>query len=346
MDLLSRTVMSEFRLTSGQVACPLWSNWHNNNNEYCNEVRTTDEGLVVVTDCVRSGGAYRVSSELVPRIQSLDEPEYERYAARMVSSLIEQRILGIDMPTISEQLVNEVKDLPNLSVDIRALRLLYFFAQVTPIVGNPVRLVTSETGNARAYAWSESSSWVELRFLCHYLEDQKYIKLSTGVNYLRAIVTVDGYQRIAKDSTAKNRSQAFVAMWLDKSMDTIYEMGIKVGLLEAGYSPIRIDRKLDVGKIDDAIIREIRRSRLLVADMTHGDAGVRGSVYYEAGFAHGLGLPVIYSCRSDQIELLHFDTRQYYHIPWSKPQELSVQLTDRVVAVVGQGPLIAGDEED
>ena len=45
-------------------------------------------------------------------------------------------------------------------------------------------------------------------------------------------------------------------------------------------------------KIDDEIIGEIRRSRFLVADFTHGDKGARGSVYYEAGFAYGLGLPV------------------------------------------------------
>ena len=33
----------------------------------------------------------------------------------------------------------------------------------------------------------------------------------------------------------------------------------------------------------------------MVCDLT----GYRGGVYFEAGFAHGLGLPVIYTCRKD-----------------------------------------------
>ena len=41
----------------------------------------------------------------------------------------------------------------------------------------------------------------------------------------------------------------------------------------------KIDEKPDVDKIDDETIGEIRRSRLLVADFTHGSEGPRGGVY-------------------------------------------------------------------
>jgi hypothetical protein len=43
---------------------------------------------------------------------------------------------------------------------------------------------------------------------------------------------------------------------------------------------------------------------LLVADFT----GQRGGVYWEAGFAQGLGIPVIRTCKSDELWKLHFDT--------------------------------------
>ena len=101
---------------------------------------------------------------------------------------------------------------------------------------------------------------------------------------------------------------------------------------------MRIDRKADVNKIDDEIIAEIRRSRFLVADFTHGEDGARGGVYFEAGFAYGLGLPVIYSCRADMVEQLHFDTRQYYHIVWESPEELRDGLAQRIEALIGAGP--------
>ena len=69
----------------------------------------------------------------------------------------------------------------------------------------------------------------------------------------------------------------------------------------------------------DEIIAEIRRSRFLVADFTHGEDGARGGVYYEAGFANGLGIKVIHTCREDAVRTLHFDTSHINHIVWRSP---------------------------
>ena len=121
-------------------------------------------------------------------------------------------------------------------------------------------------------------------------------------------------------------------------MTNAYEEGIKKAVESAGYTPMRIDKKPDVNKIDDEIIAEIRRSRFLVADFTHGKDGARGGVYFEAGFAYGLGLPVIYTCRKDKVVKLHFDTRQYYHIVWEKPADLCRDLKNRIQALIGDGP--------
>ena len=127
-----------------------------------------------------------------------------------------------------------------------------------------------------------------------------------------------------------------IAMWFDHSMNQAYERGIKKAVEECGYKPLRIDKKPDVNKIDDEIIAEIRRSGFVVADFTHDKkTGVRGGVYYEAGFAYGLGLEVIYSCRKGLEKELNFDTRQYHHILWETPADLCKQLTQRIRARVG-----------
>ena len=68
------------------------------------------------------------------------------------------------------------------------------------------------------------------------------------------------------------------------------------------------------------IIAEIRRSNtFVITDFTQltNFIGARGSVYYEAGFAHGLDIPVIFTCRNDQIDDLHFDTNHFLHLSWS-----------------------------
>ena len=54
----------------------------------------------------------------------------------------------------------------------------------------------------------------------------------------------------------------------------------------------------------------------------------RGGVYYEAGFAQGLGLPVIWTCRKDMIDYVHFDTRHCAHIDWEAPDELKDKLSE------------------
>lgn len=48
-------------------------------------------------------------------------------------------------------------------------------------------------------------------------------------------------------------------------------------------------------KIDDQIVAEIRRSKLVLVDAT----GARPNAYFEAGFAAGLGIPVIWCCSSN-----------------------------------------------
>ena len=151
-------------------------------------------------------------------------------------------------------------------------------------------------------------------------------------------VTVEGYSQIAEQETNVDSSQAFIAMWFDDSMDKAYEEGIAPAIREAGYKALRIDRKEHSNKIDDEIIAEIRRSRFLVADFTQGEDGARGGVYFEAGFAHGLDIPVIYACREDVKDKLAFDTRQYNHIMWKTTDELREGLKNRIEAVIGEGP--------
>jgi hypothetical protein len=160
----------------------------------------------------------------------------------------------------------------------------------------------------------------------------------------RWLPTAAGLMRLdSLDSQGAANDQAFVAMWFGAEVSEAYEKGIKLGLADAGYRAFRIDEKEHSNKIDDEIIAEIRRSRFVVADFTSGavmadgqSVGVpRGGVYYEAGFAQGLNMPVIWTVREDQVGLVHFDTRQFNHITWKDADDLRVKLYRRVAAVLG-----------
>jgi nucleoside 2-deoxyribosyltransferase len=152
--------------------------------------------------------------------------------------------------------------------------------------------------------------------------------------------TARGWQELDRlNRPATDSSQAFVAMWFSNMTNDAYVKGIAPALVESGYKPMRIDKKEHNNKIDDEIVAEIRRSRFIVADFTCEPKNVRGGVYFEAGFAMGLGIPVIWMCKDTSIDDLHFDTRQYAHIVWKNAADLYEQLKNRVGATVGDGPL-------
>lgn len=154
------------------------------------------------------------------------------------------------------------------------------------------------------------------------------------------VVDVSGYSLIEEIQTNLDSSQCFVAMWFDDSMAEAYQNGVRPAVEDAGYKPLIINQKPDlIGRIEDAIIAEIRRSKFVVADFTHGKDGVRGSVYYEAGFAHALGLPVIFTRRKDEKGVVHFDTDHFYRIEWKTPEDLQKQLKVKIEAAIGEGPL-------
>jgi hypothetical protein len=138
-------------------------------------------------------------------------------------------------------------------------------------------------------------------------------------------ISEKGWIRIESLSKGLDSSQVFVAMWFDASMDEAFE-SIKKSCLDVNLSAFRIDRKQFNSEISGEILYEINRSRFMIADVT----GQRPGVYFEAGYAMGKGKPVIWSCRTDEIEKVHFDTRQYNHVVWHDCDELYLKIRDRI----------------
>jgi hypothetical protein len=138
----------------------------------------------------------------------------------------------------------------------------------------------------------------------------------------------------ALGASKSSAAQGFVAMWFDPSLQDAWTNGFDPGIRAAGFQPFRIDNKDYVGGITDEIMAEIRRSRFVVADYT----GQVNGVYFEAGFAFGLGLTVIPTCRADEVPKLHFDIKHLNTLLWKSPAELAESLNRRIRAVVGAGP--------
>lgn len=287
---------------------------------------------------LRAGGRYFISRRAQVSLE--DTARYnDRFKARLTTWLVDQRRYGVTCPEIFPDTLEKAEQFRSLTIYTRADRLLRFIGDQTENIGDYCKFLSPLP--TMAIAWSESIGTSEVDYLIDYLREKGWIA-EKPVNpvLMSYLITVNGHARLAElNKTFTDSSQAFVAMWFDPSMEPVWREGMEPAIRDAGYEPLRIDLKPHANKIDDEIIAEIRRSRFIVADFTHGKKGARGSVYYEDGFAHGLNTQVIFTCRKDMLDDIHFDTRQYPHILWEKPEELRHQLAKRISAVVGDGPL-------
>jgi nucleoside 2-deoxyribosyltransferase len=166
------------------------------------------------------------------------------------------------------------------------------------------------------------------------LSEQGFIRDGGSImQELREILTMRGWEIIKNLQNATiDSKRAFVAMWFDPTMKDFYEKGIKPAVEEAGYIAVRIDLKEFNNKVCDELIAEIKRSKFLIADFS----GLRSGVFFEAGFAKGLGREVIFTVREADVERLkeHFDTRQYNHIVYDSPEDLRKKLYNRIGATI------------
>ncbi len=290
----------------------------------------------------RAGGWYKITGSAEETVGSLDA----RQKSYLTTWLVEQRRIGESVPYIASSDVSRFKGGSPKSLRSRRDDLLKAVLKHSPGLGDTVEY----SGSAflpYILAETESLQMMEVGALVSFCVNDHLLS-----QHLKGHValTFKGYSRLEElDLKSSSATQAFVAMWFGPEVAQAYAQGISPAIRDAGYIPMRIDQKEHNNKIDDEIIAEIRRSRFLVADFTCGlvetegtqTAIPRGGVYYEAGFAQGLGIPVIWCCREDHINHVHFDTRQFNHITWSTPQELREKLRNRIGAVIGDGPLAA-----
>jgi hypothetical protein len=125
-----------------------------------------------------------------------------------------------------------------------------------------------------------------------------------------------GWQKYEQLKHVRSESRtAFMAMKFgDALLDGIVENVFKPAVLRTGFELKKLTDEQPAGLIDDQIRASILSGRFVIADLTHGSYGA----YWEAGFAEGLNLPVIYTCGKAAWDekKTHFDTNHMVTIIW------------------------------
>jgi len=260
--------------------------------------------------------------------------------------------------SVTKDNFERVTNLPTPPVSEKAEKLLFFLSRRFPSPGEVFRITRAmfsdgirffEEGggtesartNAKLHvdlisvAWALSGEEVSYLVLNYLASAKGWLEVRNTCDFT---ISADGWEFLEVAKPNKASPFAFVAMNFDPKLRVLFDDGIDPAVKAAGYSALRVDQHEHVNRIDDEIIAQLRRCRFCVADLT----GQKNGVYFEAGYALGFNIPVIWSCSKTELKLnkVHFDTRQYNILVW-KPGELAdfqKRLSNRIEAVIGSGP--------
>jgi len=274
-------------------------------------------------DCRRCG-KFLISNTLIAIINRDPQDSRNQQLLPFLSSYIRQANQQGIVPQLHTLNWKELaKTHSTTPVSRKVMKLLEVAANRSTHPGDQVKI------NAELdYPLVDARSSEELSFLFTYLINLEYLERAGGLYR----VAVKGWERLEPPTRGGIPGRCFIAMSFDSSLDDAYQNGIYSAVKDCGFEPIRIDLVEHNEKICDKILAEIRFCQFMVADFSLQRAGV----YFEAGFASGLGRAVIWTCRKDDFENTHFDTRQYNHIVWDTPEELKAKLADRIRATISQ----------
>jgi hypothetical protein len=171
----------------------------------------------------------------------------------------------------------------------------------------------------------------EAKYLLDYLSENMLITYGFGTTEEKALflkLSPKGYARVdeIQKATSYGRS-VLVAMKFGDDTITLRE-AIRKGVTEAGYVAIFIDEVQHNDFITPELLKHIRDSKFVIADLTHQNNGA----YFEEGYAMGLGKPVIQLCKKGV--QLHFDIAQKNTIMWDTEDDIPLRLTNRIKATI------------
>lgn len=146
-------------------------------------------------------------------------------------------------------------------------------------------------------------------------------------------LTFNGLEYLEKlEEPNKNSKKIFVAFNFDEPLTNIFNTDLKSAIEIEGFEYVVVNQEnVEHNKsINDEIIVKLKTSRIVIADFTNH----RQSVYFEAGFAMGMNIPIIWTCQKGHESDMSFDTRQFPHILWEDKDDLVKQVINRIKRIL------------
>ena len=225
------------------------------------------------------------------------------------------------LPEVSDSILPQVED-PLPSPAEQADNLILWIGDHQPSPAQQIEISDLEVSSWIGTAITPNYRDEGLAWLLRQPEMTTLVENNAAINSPnRLLLSFAGWQRYDALTRAQVESHtAFMAMQFgDTEFDRVVNDVFKPAVEATGFKLRVLNEGQPAGLIDDQLRVALRTARFVIADLTHGNNGA----YWEAGFAEGLGRPVIYTCRKQEWDAnkSHFDTNHLNTIIW-EPENL------------------------
>ena len=261
-------------------------------------------------------GHYGVNPHALNRLQD-DGSEFSSNLRAVLSHQLRTQQNEDDSPVITKGWLNHLRENGKLpSPRVQAANIIRFMGDEESKSGRPIQFPIEFHAIIGAL---DRNSAERLR---NELIGKGLVKDDDGYR-----LTLDGWKRYEEEKLGQFEGHyGFLAMQFTKGKDDCYGLDnfveellkptVKDGI---GYDLVDMNDVGQAGVIDNILRMKIRDAAFVIADLTHDNHGA----YWEAGYAEGLGKPVIYICEKNKFEQdkTHFDTNHCTTVPWSRDSE-------------------------
>ena len=264
-----------------------------------------------------SGTAF--ATKFSPDHSSLTEIQRAHLSHILCTTTSETEPSTIDTTWLTDVFANST--LPDPAM--RAARALRYIGDEVTKTGSPIPKLDIKFG-----ATIGAPNYKSVARLIQELSERSLVSIGSSYAlhgytfHLDVDLTLSGWEAYREDKISYVSGEyGFIAMQfndptLDPFVEEVIKPTVKAG---TGYDLVHMRDVGRAGVIDNIMRTQIKQAEFVIADLTHDNSGA----YWEAGYAEGLGKPVVYICEQEKFEerKTHFDTNHCTTVMWSKSED-------------------------
>lgn len=261
-------------------------------------------------------GFYSLLRESYKLIHSLPHQK-KRDMFPIVSAYIREATDCDEKVTLSADELDSIANSPKIPITIedKGIRLLQYLYRHSHGPGEPV-IIHPLSGS---YNLTYSPNLQELVYIIDTLTNKKLL-IREGTTFK---LTEDGWREAAANAGDKRLKPCYILISDDEKLHSVWQERLFPKIEQCGYLPHLLTQMNKREKLDLQLMAE---SKLIIADLTNQSP----EVYYAAGYAHGLNIPVIWTVNNSYSDKLSVQIKDIRPIAWDTADDLAALLQQRL----------------